>query len=173
MPAFTDNLRFTIEPMTEAHAMAVCSWRYEPPYDRYNWEPWETMASLGKEFADPHIRTEQYRSALLDGDKLAGFVQLFPLSGDDAAGTIRLGLGLRPDLCGLRRGIGAALAREAALYALGLYPGWSVDLEVAADNLRAIAAYERAGFVRTDSYELRASHGTTTTYCMVWGGPER
>lgn len=171
MPLSSDNLRFTIAPMTEAHAKAVCSWRYHPPYDRYNWEPWETLASLGKEIADPHIRSEQYRSALADDGELAGFIQLFPLAADDAAGTIRLGLGLRPDLCGLRRGIGSALARSAALYALKLYPGWSVDLEVAADNRRAAAAYERAGFARTDTYELQTKNGLVTTYCMVWRGP--
>lgn len=171
MPVLSDNVHFTIAPMSEDHAKAISSWCYEPPYDRYNWDPWETLLSLGKQFADPHIRDEQYRSVLLDDGELAGFVQLFPLAGDDTPGTIRLGLGLRPDLCGMRRGVGAALAMSAALYASEMYPGWGVDLEVAADNLRAAAAYERAGFVRTDTYELRTSHGITTTHCMVWSGP--
>lgn len=167
MMAPSDNIRFDLLPMTETDAKEICSWRYEPPFNRYDWEPWETLLLLGRELADPHIRSEQYRSAFI-GESLSGYVQWFPLAGDGGAGTIRLGLGLRPDLCGQGRGIGAALAKTAAIHALMYYPGWNVDLEVAADNRRAVAAYERAGFLISDKYELPAKHGPTLTYCMVW-----
>ncbi|WP_199617170.1 GNAT family N-acetyltransferase [Paenibacillus alkalitolerans] len=167
MNAEREQIRFDFVPMTEAHAQAICAWRYEPPYDRYNWEPWEELVRLGKELADPHIRAEQYRSAMI-ADELCGFAQWFPLAEDGRAGTIRLGLGLRPDLCGQGRGIGAAFAKAAASYALRLFPGWAVDLEVAADNRRAVAAYERAGFTIADTYELPTSRGPVLTYCMVW-----
>jgi [ribosomal protein S18]-alanine N-acetyltransferase len=161
--------RFIFSPMTERDAQIICSWRYDPPYDRYNWESWETLACLGKELADPQIRSEQYRSALLNGE-LSGFIQLFPMAADSSAGVIRLGLGLRPELCGRRRGIGAALARFAANYIVRLYPGWTVDLEVSADNLRAIAAYQRAGFTIDDTYELPTPKGPAPTHCMIWNG---
>jgi ribosomal-protein-alanine N-acetyltransferase len=164
------EIRFDFVPMSESDAKSICAWRYEPPYDRYNWEPWEELVRLGRELADPRIRAEQYRSAVIAGE-LSGFAQWFPLAGDYGAGTIRLGLGLRPDLCGQGRGIGASLAKAAAIHAQRLYPGWSVDLEVAADNLRAVAAYERAGFTIADSYELPTRHGLILTYCMVWNEP--
>jgi len=159
LPAELRGMRFA--PMSEAHAEAICGWRYPPPYDRFDWPPWEEAAAQGLEIADPRIREAQYVSVLNGRDELIGYVQFFPL-----LNATRLSLGLRPDLCG--RGGGAVLARLAAEEALRRAPGIEVDLEVLAWNIRAIRAYEKAGFVLDDTYCRQPPSGPDIFHCMVY-----
>jgi ribosomal-protein-alanine N-acetyltransferase len=167
-PTPADNIRtaYTLVLMTEAHAIAVSQWRYPPPYDAYNPEPWECVSAEGRELADAEIRSRQYRSVLL-GDELYGYVQWFLLASEQGPSVVRLGLGKRPDACSRGRGADfvAFIARETSRR----YPGWMLDLEVASGNVRAIRAYERAGFRIADAYELpHPRHGTSWTYNMIW-----
>ncbi|OWA32968.1 GNAT family N-acetyltransferase [Saccharibacillus sp. O16] len=155
---------FEIHVMTESEAAAVCGWSYEPPYDIYGWMPWEEMKKLGIEFGDPELRTQQYVTGYRNG-VFCGFAQLFPLGG-----TTRLGIGMRPDLCG--RGMGAAFVRAAADEALRRIPGQEIDLEVLTWNQRAISAYRKAGFSITDLYERMTPDGMKPFYCMVYQAPE-
>ncbi|WP_426450079.1 GNAT family N-acetyltransferase [Paenibacillus sp. S-38] len=152
---------FRLAPFTEEHGRLVCAWTYPPPYDLYNWKPWETMLASGEEFADPEIREKQYRSVLDGEGRLAGFAQLFPM-----AGVTRLGLGLRPDLRGT--GLGAPFVRAIAEEALRQNPGHEIDLEVLTWNTRAIRTYEKAGFDITDTYERMTPNGPAEFHCMVW-----
>ena len=159
---FPGELRgMRLVPMTAAHAEAICAWRYPPPYDRFNWPSWEEVTASGLEIGDPWIRETQYAAVLNGRDELVGFVQFFPL-----LNVTRLGLGLRPDLCG--RGGGAVLARLAAEEALRRSPGVEVDLEVLAWNIRAIRAYEKAGFVLDDTYCRQSPSGPEMFHCMVY-----
>ncbi|WP_438433983.1 GNAT family N-acetyltransferase [Gorillibacterium sp. sgz500922] len=158
-----NNSVFHLAPLGERQAEELCRWRYEPPYELYNWPAWTDMLAREEEFADPEIRTSQYRAVLNEAGELSGFVQFFPL-----AGVTRLGLGLRPDLCG--QGYGANLARLAAREARAQIPGNEVDLEVRVDNPRARIAYERAGFRVTDRYERPTPAGAAEFFCMVFAG---
>ncbi|REK67509.1 MAG: GNAT family N-acetyltransferase [Cohnella sp.] len=157
---------FRIGPMTEADAEEICSWRYPAPYDRYRWPAWEEMRSQGKEFGDPDIRQSQYASVRDKEQALVGYAQFFPMTG-----VVRLGLGLRPDCCGI--GWGAELMRALVAEASARYPGAEIDLEVESWNKRAIRAYEKAGFVITDSYTRRATHGCVHICCMVYQQKDR
>jgi Acetyltransferases, including N-acetylases of ribosomal proteins len=159
LPADLRGIR--IAPMSAAHAEAICAWRYPPPYDRFNWPAWEEMAARGLEFGDPWLRETQYAAVLNGRNELIGYVQFFPL-----LNVTRLGLGLRPDLCG--KGAGAVLTRLAAEEALRRSPGVEVDLEVLAWNTRAIRAYEKAGFVLDDTYRRQTSAGSDLFHCMVY-----
>ncbi|MCZ8522936.1 MULTISPECIES: GNAT family N-acetyltransferase [Paenibacillus] len=141
----------------------ICRWAYPPPYEIYNWKSWEQLLEGGEEFADPGIRESQYRSVLDEQGELAGFAQLFPITG-----VTRLGLGLRPDLCGA--GLGAAFVEAIAQEALRLNPGNEIDLEVLTSNTRAIRTYHRAGFRITDTYKRMTPRGPDQFHCMVWSG---
>ncbi|MBO9605003.1 MAG: GNAT family N-acetyltransferase [Paenibacillaceae bacterium] len=160
---------FTLYPLTEAHGSAICSWRYEPPYDVYNFPSWETMLERREQFADPVIRDEQFAAVLAAGEataglevpELAGFAQFFPL-----IGVTRIGLGLHPALRG--RGWGEAFVRAIADEAKRRQPDHDIDLEVAVWNERARRVYERAGFVVTDRYVVQTPSGVNEVYCMVY-----
>lgn len=151
----------TIRPLEPEHAAQLCEWVYEPPYAIYNWPPWEQMQKDGIEFGDPVLRTRQYSAVVNEAHELIGFVQMFPM-----AGVTRLGLGLRPDLCG--RGLGSRLARLAAEEAQRREPGHQIDLEVLSWNRRAIRAYERAGFRTEDIYPVPGPNGPEERHCMVF-----
>ncbi|MCJ8015182.1 GNAT family N-acetyltransferase [Paenibacillus sp. KQZ6P-2] len=154
---------FCVVLMSREHAETCCSWRYEPPYDRiYGWLPWEQMEALGVEFGDPEIREQQYISILDAENTLCGFAQLFPM-----VNVTRLGIGMRPDLCGLGRGKGFVNAVVDA--AKARYPELPVDLEVQDWNERAIRTYLKAGFVITDTYEKQTPEGIGRFHCMVYG----
>lgn len=152
---------FKLIPLQEEHARLLCEWRYKPPYNIYNWRPWEWMLSRQEEFADTVIREEQYCAVVDEEEALCGFAQLFPI-----VGVTRIGLGMRPDLCGQGRGVAfiTAIVEEARLRK----PGNEIDLEVLAWNERAIRVYERAGFHVTDTYERMTPRGMALTHCMVW-----
>ncbi|MFB9330760.1 GNAT family N-acetyltransferase [Paenibacillus aurantiacus] len=159
------RLPYRVTPLTEAQAAALSEWRYEPPYTFYHWLSWADMQAQEREFGDPAIRREQY-AAVLDADgTFIGFAQFFPLTG-----VTRLGLGMRPDLCG--RGAGLAFVQTIVREAMRRAPGDEIDLEVHDWNMRAITIYERAGFVISDRYELTLAGSPQTVLCMVYAPSE-
>ncbi|MZQ82947.1 GNAT family N-acetyltransferase [Paenibacillus sp. 5J-6] len=115
------------------------------------------------EFADAHIRGEQYRAVVDASGVLSGFVQFFPI-----VGVTRLGLGLRPDLIGKGSGIGLQFVQLLTREAQKIAPGHEIDLEVLVWNERAIRTYERAGFTITDTYEKQTPMGMSNFHCMVY-----
>lgn len=124
------------------------------------------MLQEQSEFADPQIRAEQYRAVVDENGLLSGFVQFFPI-----VGVTRLGLGLRPDLCGTRKGIGTQFVRLLAGEAKQQAPHQEIDLEVLVWNERAIRTYQRAGFTITDTYERWTPTGMADFHCMVYNEP--
>lgn len=171
----TITLPWRIVPLTEKDCQELCTWRYPAPYELYNWPAWATMLSEQTEFADPRIREEQYRGVVDESGTLCGFVQFFPI-----VGVTRLGLGLRPDLCGgvregsseTPKGIGSRFVQLLVAEAQQRSPGQEIDLEVLVWNERAIRAYQRAGFTITDTYEKWTPTGLADFHCMVYTGPD-
>ncbi len=147
-------------PLTQAHAQAICNWRYPPPYDIFNRTSWQQLEAAEVDLGDSVTRSAQYLSIIDRSGQLCGFVQLFPL-----VGTMRLGIGLRPDLCG--QGMGAELMQRLIQEARRRAPGQHIDLEVPQWNARAIKTYQRAGFVISDSYPLKIGSQWQHVYCMV------
>lgn len=158
------SLSYLMVPMNIRHCQDICSWAYEPPYDIYQWSSWSQMEEEAEEFGDREIRETQYVSVLdEDSGLLVGYAQLFPL-----VGVTRLGLGMRPELCG--QGLGPSFVRFIAEEAKKRRPDNEVDLEVLAWNTRAQKAYAKAGFVITDRYERPAPGGSMEFFCMVYEG---
>ncbi|WP_166244328.1 GNAT family N-acetyltransferase [Paenibacillus turpanensis] len=156
--------RFDIVPMTEQHAIHICSWRYPEPYHVFNWRSWEELCYYHEMAADPLIREQQLRTVLLQDGSLAGFLQLFPL-----VGVTRLGFGLRPEYCGL--GWGAEFIVQAVAYAREQHPTDEIDLEVHIWNERAIRVYQKVGFHITDTYMKPTLQGEVEVHCMVLEAP--
>lgn len=151
----------TIHPLEVVHALEICGWSYEAPYDCYNWPSWEQMKKDGIEFGDPVLRASQYAAVLNNRLELIGFAQFFPITG-----VTRLGLGLRPDLCS--RGLGSAFTGLIVSEAQRRTPQNEIDLEVLAWNKRAIRAYQQAGFQVTDTYSRSTAAGFAECHCMVF-----
>ena len=122
--------------MTEAEAEEVISWRYPGEYAFYDMErDVEDMAEL----RSSHVREAKYFAALQNSE-LIGFFE-FDLDED----VVEVGLGLRPDLTG--QGLGPTFLEAGLVFARGRFSPQRFRLRVAEFNKRAIAVYERAGFV--------------------------
>jgi len=152
--------QLTIAPLELSYCQQICSWRYEPPYDCYQWPSWDNMKKDEIEFADSAIRKAQYAAVISPNGDLIGYAQFFPMMN-----VTRLGLGLRPDLCS--QGIGPLFVRLIAEEARRRNPQHEIDLEVYSWNRRAIRAYEQAGFQITDTYERLDKGCFVECICMV------
>lgn len=157
------NPIFRVMPMTEEQAAEISTWQYDPPYNIYGWLPWDQMKALEIEFGDPVLRDQQYLSVVSDLEEqaLCGFAQLFPMEG-----VIRLGLGMRPSLCG--NGYGPAFVSSVVHEARKRNPSHTIDLEVLTWNMRAIRAYKKAGFIIDDTYERLTPEGSQLFHCMIF-----
>jgi ribosomal-protein-alanine N-acetyltransferase len=156
-----DLSRCCIVPMSEQHGREICAWKNDPPYAVYNWPDWGELVEQQDQFADARIRTYQYASLINADDELCGFIQFFPMEG-----LTRLGLGLRPDLCG--QGLGVGFVELAVAEARRRAPNQAIDLEVLDCNRRAYQVYERAGFVYEQTYERETPSGLQTFHCLVY-----
>lgn len=127
--------RFVIRPMTQADAEVVAAWRYEPPYDFYDFE---AEPDDHAEILDPDRRAGDYHSVEVDGE-LVGFFSFKP-HGDE----LEIGLGLRPDLTGA--GIGLEFVEAGLDFGRESFGPRMFWLDVATWNERAKKVYARAGF---------------------------
>lgn len=152
---------FIITPMTLEHGRDISEWDYPTPYNIYEWMPWNQMVELSIEFGDNTLRAEQYTSIINEHEELCGFAQFFPLER-----VTRLGIGLRPDLCG--QGLGTSFVQSIVHEAIRRKPQDEIDLEVLTWNKRAIQVYLKAGFEITDTYERMTPDGYKPFYCMVF-----
>jgi ribosomal-protein-alanine N-acetyltransferase len=151
-------MHVSIRPLTVDDVREMRTWRYASPYERYDLEadPGDVDIMLAAAasgegwFAATHGETGE----------LVGFFE-FVVLGDE----VEIGLGMRPDLTGMRLGpgyleAGLAFARERwapARFTLDVYP-W---------NERAIRAYERAGFARGETYLRRSDDGTEKEFLRM------
>ena len=130
------------------------TWRYDPPYERYDLDadPSDVQRMLSGEgwFAAEDAET---------GD-LVGFFE-FIATGDQ----IEVGLGLRPDLTG--RGLGAGFLEQGLDFARERWTPATFWLDVYEWNVRAILAYERAGFVRGEVYRDRSEDGSEKEFLKM------
>ncbi len=141
--------RYLFRPMTDEEAREISGWRYEPPYDFYDWtsDPDDL-----EELLDPERRKDAYFSAFDEEGALVGF---FGIEAKD--GTVDVGLGLRPDLTGARLGLDFLLA--GLDFARERHSPTRFTLAVATFNERAIRVYERAGFRRERVYMHHTNGG--------------
>ncbi|MNO96789.1 Acetyltransferase (GNAT) family protein [compost metagenome] len=96
--------------------------------------------------------------------ELCGFAQFFPI-----VGVTRLGISMRPDLCG--QGLGTHFVQSIVHEAVRRKPENEIDLEVLTWNKRAIQVYLKVGFEITDTYERLTPDGQKPFYCMVFNPP--
>lgn len=146
---------YLFRPMGDRETREISGWRYEPPYDFYDWtiDPDDL-----EELLDPERRKDAYFSAFDERGALVGFFQ-FEVRGQ----TVDVGLGMRPDLTGA--GLGYLLA--GVEFARERYSPARFTLSVATFNGRAIRVYERAGFRRETVYLHQTNGGELPFLAMA------
>lgn len=151
-------MRFVVRDMTGSDARAIAGWRYEPPYDVYDWsEDPEDLAEL----LDPAGWGETW-FAVDDAEtgELVGFAELRVI-GD----LVEIGLGMRPDATGL--GLGAPFTEALMVFARARWSPARFGLDVLPWNERAMRAYERVGFQRRERYVRRFENGAEQEFVRM------
>ena len=151
-----------IAPLTREHALDLRTWRYPPPYDRYDLTD-----------ADPDwlVSPESGFHALLLGDRLIGF-RSFGADGrvpgweyDDTA--LDTGGGLPPQLTG--RGLGRASIATGLAYGRARLAPPAFRMSVAGFNERALRTVGSVGFREVARFD--AANGAGSFVVLV--RPER
>jgi len=147
MTSIVGQIRIAL--MTQDEAEVIADWRYDTPYDFYDWQADEHDLA---ELLDLGQRGDRYFSANDATGELIGYFG-FGREGD----VVGVGVGLRPDLTG--RGLGLAFLEHGLDFAGKRFAPTAFKLSVAAFNTRAITVYERAGFVVTRRFTHETNGG--------------
>lgn len=131
--------------MTTSYAAEIRTWRYEPPYDRYD------MTTV-----DPAFLTDAENGyfALVADDELVGF-RLFGVDGQVPGGrydesALDIGGGLRPDLTG--KGLGRLAISTGLEFGRQRFAPSAFRLTVATFNTRALRVVEALGFSAVEDF---------------------
>lgn len=135
--------------MSEADARLIEQWRYPGEYAIYD-EP---------RFSEIPACQREHFISFFEQDQLIGFVNLL-----EEETAVFFGIGVHPQACS--RGVGTAITREAIAIAKQRWPHKPLYLEVRTWNQRAVACYERAGFVITKKVQLTTQLGPGLFYHM-------
>ena len=146
---------FKFQPMTEANARLIVSWRYEPPYDFYN----HPSAEVDELIYNGFLNQAYHYYAVFDPQDVLIAFRCFGEDaqvggGDYSADALDMGGGLRPDLTG--QGLGPQIMRAAMTFARPLFAPRAFRVTVAGFNQRARRACEKAGYGEVQQFV--ASH---------------
>lgn len=147
------NLLSKIEyrPADETSAREFLSWRYEPPYDIYNYPP-EQMETFLQYSIDPENNV--YAMFAPDGELIGscsyGRDAQVP-GGDYSEEALDIGLMVKPELTG--QGLGAAFAKEVIRNGVSKYAPKKLRVTIAAFNHRAMRVWEKNGFRQTQTFK--------------------
>lgn len=87
-------MKYIVEITTEKDVREICKWKYEPPYDVYDYLEYEDLEEQGWAIANNEIRNREFFSVYNKDDLIA----IFRLK-EQNENTV-LGLSLKPELCG-------------------------------------------------------------------------
>ncbi|MBX0357950.1 GNAT family N-acetyltransferase [Halobacillus sp. Nhm2S1] len=135
-------------PITQQDAEEIAGWKYPDPYNFYDMTADEEDLEL---FVNPEKRSPHTYSAHVNGE-LIGFMTL-DLSHHP---TIDIGLGMHPDEAG--KGKGESFVNSCLSFAAERCQAAAFTLSVATFNKRAIAVYERVGFIKKQTF-MQATNG--------------
>lgn len=135
---------YLIRQFTKDAVETMLSWRYAPPYSRYNMGSEDSLADEIAFFTDA---TNGYY-AIWQGDELIGhccfgYDAQVP-GGDYSTPALDMGVGMRPDLTGKR--LGSTHLQAVLAFALATYPHDTLRATIAAFNVRAQKAAMSIGF---------------------------
>jgi len=147
----------TFTPMTAEFAREIVSWRYPGQYELYNSAPEDV-----EEDVQALVRAEnEYFAVWSDEYGLFGFCcygrEAQVPGGDYSEDALDVGLGIRPDLAG--QGMGHGFLEAILAFARGQRGDVSFRATIASFNARSLRVFEKAGFLRQQSFAVPGRAG--------------
>lgn len=127
-----------IKPMTVEAAKQICSWRYEPPYDVYDYLTYEV--ALNEQAAITKTENADNYLCFWNNGILIAYTSMISKSK-----KLYIGIGVAPQFCG--QGMGETYLNQTIIECKKRYPGKEILVQVRSWNERAIKCYLKSGFV--------------------------
>jgi [ribosomal protein S18]-alanine N-acetyltransferase len=154
-------MQFTFRALSKQDIKEIGTWRYPPPYTRYNGNKLTLDMRLFLLLrAISNQSTLEYFVAEDEQGKLVGLFQFIKRTHD----TITVGLGMQPGLTG--QGQGLAFVEAGLAFGRTRYKPTAFCLNVLAANQRAAKVYQRAGFKTVKEFTRLSFHGLEMFYEM-------
>ena len=129
---------YTVRSTTQKDVLEICNWKYEEPYDLYNYPPYETLVEQSWGIVNETTREQEFCS-LYKNNELIGIFR-FVVYQD----YVSLGLSLKPAYCG--KGFGNFFIKIILSEFKMRFSNRHLILKVRAFNKRAIRLYINNGF---------------------------
>ena len=127
-----------IKPMNVEAVKQICRWRYEPPYDVYDYLSYE--AALNEQAAITKTENADNYLCFWNDVTLVAYTSIIP-KGEN----LYIGIGVAPQFCG--QGMGETLLNQTIIECKRRYPDKEIWVQVRSWNERALKCYLKCGFV--------------------------
>lgn len=143
----------------EKEIRELCSWHYPGKYAVYDLPSYEQCKIEKMAFTDPHRRTQYH--AYYEGEVMVAFTNI-----TKKEEGVFIGIGVHPNHC--NEGYGQNVLHLVDVYCAKHYPTLPLYLDVRVFNHRAIACYEKAGYViQGRVFYMDTPKGKAAFYRMV------
>lgn len=137
-------------PTDEAAAREFLQWKYEPPYEIYNYMP-----QYLEEDVAYHIDSANNIYSMYRADELVGYCSFgqdgrVP-GGDYSKLALDIGLMIKPELTG--QGLGSEFVKDVIRFARTQFKPNKLRVTILSTNLRAIRVWEKSGFQKTQTFK--------------------
>ena len=136
-------------PTDEASARQFLQWKYEPPYEIYNYSPEHFEEDLIYHINPVNNMYSMYRDDELVGYCSYGRDAQVP-GGDYSEEALDIGMMIKPELTG--QGQGSNYANAVIKNGITKYQPEKLRVTILGTNLRAIRVWEKNGFQQTQSF---------------------
>jgi [ribosomal protein S18]-alanine N-acetyltransferase len=137
-------------PTDEKSAREFLIWKYEPPYEIYNYLPENFEEDLVYHLDPSNNIYSMYREGELIGYCSFGRDAQIP-GGDYSEEALDIGLMIKPSLTG--RGLGAEHVKDVIQHAIKKYLPGKLRVTILETNQRAMKVWEKNGFQKSQSFE--------------------
>ena len=153
-PDFNPEIIYT--PTDESSAREFLAWKYEAPYEIYNYAPKHFERDLAYHLDPKNNLHSMYRDDELIGYCSFGRDAQVP-GGDYSEDALDIGLMIKPELTG--QGHGTSFVANIIQHAKEQYAPKTLRVTILESNLRAMRVWEKNGFQKTQSFKA-AKDGT-------------
>lgn len=150
---------FKVESLGESDAKIIANWKYESPYDVYNYPSWHVMVKQSWAITDAGKRRAEFYAIKMHNE-IMGYFRLAKQQD-----CFMLGMGLAPNMCG--RGLGKKVLQMIEEFFQKRHTE-KLCLEVRTFNIRAIKCYESTGFIKERKYFKNTPIGSSDFLFMTF-----
>ena len=144
------NFQITYLPTNEKSAREFLAWRYEAPYEIYNYDSENSERDLAYHIDPVNNLHSMYRDGELIGYCSFGRDAQVP-GGDYSEEALDIGLMIKPELTS--QGLGTGFVANIVQHALETYKPNKLRVTILESNKRAMRVWEKNGFQRTQAFQ--------------------